>query len=196
MFGAAAKALAQMFTPPFRAVLLKSIGLAILLLILFGIGLHRLFAWLAAEGAGYLEGVTGPGMADAAACADLGARDRCRIRACCRRGLHHAGHHGVRRELLLRRDRRRGRAHALPGRSAGRCRAAPRLPGSRASRPALLALIVYLIARAVLAVRRHRVPDRCSSRTRTCSAANISCSPRCASIRSRRPSALRRMPSR
>jgi len=62
MFDAAAKALAQMFTPPFRAVLLKSIGLAILLLILLGIGLHRLFGWLAAEGAGYLEGVGGPGM--------------------------------------------------------------------------------------------------------------------------------------
>jgi len=62
MFDAAGKALAQMFTPPFRAVLLKSIGLAILLLILLGIGLHRLFGWLAAEGAGYLEGVGGPGM--------------------------------------------------------------------------------------------------------------------------------------
>jgi CysZ protein len=63
MFGDAAKALSQMFTPPFRAVLLKSVGLAILLLVLLGIGLHRLFGWLAAEGAGYLEGVTGPGMA-------------------------------------------------------------------------------------------------------------------------------------
>jgi uncharacterized protein involved in cysteine biosynthesis len=62
MFSDAAKALAQMFTPPFRAVLLKSVGLAILLLILLGIGLHRLFGWLAAEGAGYLEGVTGPGL--------------------------------------------------------------------------------------------------------------------------------------
>src|SRR5437763_3446407 len=62
MFADAAKAFAQMFTPPFRAVLLKSIGLAILLLIMLGIALHRLFAWLAAEGAHYLEGVTGPGM--------------------------------------------------------------------------------------------------------------------------------------
>ena len=62
MFAAATKALAQMFTPPFRAVLLKSIGLAILLLIMLGIALHRLFAWLATEGAGYLEGITGPGM--------------------------------------------------------------------------------------------------------------------------------------
>jgi uncharacterized protein involved in cysteine biosynthesis len=63
MFGAAAKALAQMFTPPFRAVLLKSIGLAILVLIIFGIGLHRLLGWLAGIGEGYLEGVAGQGMA-------------------------------------------------------------------------------------------------------------------------------------
>jgi CysZ protein len=63
MFGAAAKALAQMFTPPFRAVLMKSIGLAILVLIIFGIGLHRLLGWLAGIGEGYLEGVAGQGMA-------------------------------------------------------------------------------------------------------------------------------------
>jgi len=62
MFDAAAKALAQMFTPPFRAVLLKSVGLAILLLILFGIGLNKLFGWLAGVGQGYLDGVIGPGM--------------------------------------------------------------------------------------------------------------------------------------
>jgi uncharacterized protein involved in cysteine biosynthesis len=62
MLSDAYKALAQMFTPPFRAVLLKSVGLAILLLILLGIGLHRLFGWFAAEGAGYLEGATGPGL--------------------------------------------------------------------------------------------------------------------------------------
>src|SRR5436189_5376742 len=62
MLDAAFKSLAQMFTPPFRAVLLKSIGLAILVLILLGIGLHQLFGWLAAAGAGYLEGLTGPSL--------------------------------------------------------------------------------------------------------------------------------------
>ena len=62
MLDAATKALTQMFTPPFRAVLLKSIGLALLLLVMLGIGLHRLFDWLAAEGAGYLEGVAGSGL--------------------------------------------------------------------------------------------------------------------------------------
>ena len=63
MLAAVAKALDQMFTPPFRAVLLKSIGLAILVLIIFGIGLHRLLGWLADIGEGYLEGVAGQGMA-------------------------------------------------------------------------------------------------------------------------------------
>jgi uncharacterized protein involved in cysteine biosynthesis len=61
MFSAASMALAQMFTPPFRAVLFKSIGLAILLLVLFGIALNRLFGWLASVGQSYLDGVTGPG---------------------------------------------------------------------------------------------------------------------------------------
>jgi uncharacterized protein involved in cysteine biosynthesis len=62
MFSDASKALAQMFTPPFRTVLLKSAGLAILLLVMLAIGLHRLFGWLAAQGAGYLETATGPSL--------------------------------------------------------------------------------------------------------------------------------------
>ena len=62
MLSDAFKALAQMFTPPFRTVLLKSVGLAILLLILLGIGLHRLLAWLSVQGAAYLEGFSGPGL--------------------------------------------------------------------------------------------------------------------------------------
>jgi CysZ protein len=62
MFDAAAKALAQMFTPPFRTVLWKSIGLAVLMLILFGLGLNWLFGWLAGVGASYVDGVTGPSL--------------------------------------------------------------------------------------------------------------------------------------
>ena len=62
MFGAATKALGQMFTPPFRTVLLKSIGLAILILILFALGLHKLFDWLVVAGTKYLDGVTGLGI--------------------------------------------------------------------------------------------------------------------------------------
>src|ERR1044072_5267152 len=61
MLSDASKALAQMFTPSFRTVLLKSVGLAILLLVMLGIGLQRLFAGLSAEGTGYREGLTGAG---------------------------------------------------------------------------------------------------------------------------------------
>src|SRR4051812_36147826 len=60
MIDAAVKALAQMFSPPFRAVLLKSIGLALLLIVLFGIGLHQGLSWLTGLSEGYAEGVFGP----------------------------------------------------------------------------------------------------------------------------------------
>jgi uncharacterized protein involved in cysteine biosynthesis len=60
MFDAAVKALAQMFSPPFRAVLLKSSGLALLVIVAVGIGLHQLFAWLAEAGEGWADGVLGP----------------------------------------------------------------------------------------------------------------------------------------
>ena len=55
MFEAAAKALSQMFTPPFRRVLFKSIGLALILIVLMGIGMQRVFAWMAASGASWAE---------------------------------------------------------------------------------------------------------------------------------------------
>lgn len=56
MFEAAGKAIVQMFSPPFRRVLLKTIGLALLLMVVIGIGLHRAFAALAAEGANWATG--------------------------------------------------------------------------------------------------------------------------------------------
>jgi CysZ protein len=61
MFDAATKALSQMLSPPFRAVLLKSAGLAAALLIVLAIALHRLIAWLAGGGASWLEGAVGSG---------------------------------------------------------------------------------------------------------------------------------------
>jgi CysZ protein len=61
MLDAAAKALSQMLSPPFRAVLLKSAGLAAVLLIVLAIALHRLIAWLAGGGATWLEGSVGSG---------------------------------------------------------------------------------------------------------------------------------------
>ena len=62
MFDAAIRAFGQMFSPPFRSVLAKSIGLAILILIAFAIALQRLLAWLAEGGNAWLEGALGPGM--------------------------------------------------------------------------------------------------------------------------------------
>jgi CysZ protein len=59
MFDAAIKALTQMFSPAFRRVLLKSIGLALVLVVLIGIGLNRLFSWMATAGAGWAEATAG-----------------------------------------------------------------------------------------------------------------------------------------
>ena len=59
MFDAAIKALTQMFSPPFRRVLLKSIGLGLVLIVLIGIGLNRVFSWMATSGAAWAEASTG-----------------------------------------------------------------------------------------------------------------------------------------
>lgn len=56
MLDAIFKAFGQMLTPPLRAVLLKSIGLSLILIVLIGIGLQRLFATLAGQGAQWAEG--------------------------------------------------------------------------------------------------------------------------------------------
>jgi len=55
----AVKALVQMFSPPFRWVLLKSSGLALGLIVLFAIALHRLLVWLATAGANWVESMFG-----------------------------------------------------------------------------------------------------------------------------------------
>jgi CysZ protein len=55
MLDAALKALEQLLSPPFRSVLLKSIALALVLLIALGIGLQRAIAWLIAGGGGWIE---------------------------------------------------------------------------------------------------------------------------------------------
>jgi CysZ protein len=61
MLDAAAKTLSQMFSPPFRTVLLKSASLALVLIVLIGIGLHRLLIWLATLGENWAEGMLGGG---------------------------------------------------------------------------------------------------------------------------------------
>jgi CysZ protein len=59
MIDAAVKALSQMFTQPLRRVLLKSIGLALLLIVLIGIGLQRVLGALAESGASWAEQTSG-----------------------------------------------------------------------------------------------------------------------------------------
>ena len=60
MLQAAYKALSQMLSPPFRAVLFKSAGLALLLVALIGVGLYQLLSWLGGEGLTWMEGAIGP----------------------------------------------------------------------------------------------------------------------------------------
>ena len=59
MLDAAVKALSQMLSRPFRAVLLKSVGLALALIVLLGIVLHRLLLWLATYGTEWGESMLG-----------------------------------------------------------------------------------------------------------------------------------------
>lgn len=55
MIEAAVNAIALMFTAPLRAVLLKAIGLALLLIVLIGLALQRLFSAMAESGATWAE---------------------------------------------------------------------------------------------------------------------------------------------
>jgi CysZ protein len=59
MLEAAAKALAQMSSPPFRRVLLKSTALALVMVVVIGIALNRIFSWLADSGAAWAEASAG-----------------------------------------------------------------------------------------------------------------------------------------
>jgi CysZ protein len=59
MLKAVFKALHQMFSPPFRMVLLKAAGLAIIFLTVAVIVLFRLLEWLSGAGTGWLEGTIG-----------------------------------------------------------------------------------------------------------------------------------------
>jgi CysZ protein len=59
MIDAAVKALAQMFAPSLRAVLLKAVGLALLLIVIIGVVLNRIFSGLAERGADWAEQTSG-----------------------------------------------------------------------------------------------------------------------------------------
>ncbi len=59
MIDAAVKALAQMVTPALRAVLLKAVGLALILIVIIGIILQRVLSTLAQHGADWAEQASG-----------------------------------------------------------------------------------------------------------------------------------------
>lgn len=60
MFDAAIKALSQIFSPPFRVILLKAVGLSIAFLAVIMIALHRVSTWLAETGGAWVEVHAGP----------------------------------------------------------------------------------------------------------------------------------------
>ena len=61
MLDAAVKALSQILSPPMRAILWRSIGLALVLIVALATGLQRLLSWFATSGEVWLEGMVGPG---------------------------------------------------------------------------------------------------------------------------------------
>jgi uncharacterized protein involved in cysteine biosynthesis len=61
MLDAAVKALSQMISPPMRSILWRSIGLALVLIVVLAIGLQRLLSWFATYGEVWLEALLGPG---------------------------------------------------------------------------------------------------------------------------------------
>lgn len=60
MLDAALKALSQMMSPAMRSILWRSIGLAVVLIVVLAIGLQRLLSWFATYGEVWLEGLLGP----------------------------------------------------------------------------------------------------------------------------------------
>ena len=60
MLDAAVKALSQIISPPMRSILWRSIGLALVLIVIVSIGLQRLLSWLATSGEHWLEAILGP----------------------------------------------------------------------------------------------------------------------------------------
>jgi uncharacterized protein involved in cysteine biosynthesis len=59
MLDAVFKALSQILSPPMRSILWKSVGLALVLIVVVAISLQRLLSWLAGAGALWTEGMVG-----------------------------------------------------------------------------------------------------------------------------------------
>src|SRR3981189_1138774 len=60
MLDAAIKALSQILSPPMRSILWRSIGLALVLIVVLAIGLQRLLSWFAVSGEGWAGAMPGP----------------------------------------------------------------------------------------------------------------------------------------
>src|SRR3954447_1068350 len=61
MLDAAIKALSQILSPPMRSILWRSIGLALVLIVVLAVGLQRLLSWFATSGEVWAEAMLGPG---------------------------------------------------------------------------------------------------------------------------------------
>jgi uncharacterized protein involved in cysteine biosynthesis len=61
MLDAAVSALTQILSPPMRSILWRSIGMALVLVVVLATGLQRLLSFLAGAGEGWLEAMLGPG---------------------------------------------------------------------------------------------------------------------------------------
>jgi uncharacterized protein involved in cysteine biosynthesis len=59
MLAAAAKALSQILSPPMRSILWKSIGMALVFIIVLAIGMQRFLNWAATAGGIWAEGMVG-----------------------------------------------------------------------------------------------------------------------------------------
>jgi CysZ protein len=60
MLDAAVKALSQILSPPMRSILWRSIGMALVLIVVVAIGLQCLLSWLATSGEVWAEALLGP----------------------------------------------------------------------------------------------------------------------------------------
>ena len=67
-FAAAVKALSQILSPPMRSILWRSIGLALVLIVVLAIGLQRLLSWFADSGEAWLEAMLGPASLNGLGC--------------------------------------------------------------------------------------------------------------------------------
>src|SRR5258706_13341925 len=61
MLDAAVKALSQILSPPMRSILWRSIGLALVLIVVLAVGLQRLLSWFGGYGEDWAEAMVGAG---------------------------------------------------------------------------------------------------------------------------------------